>query len=77
MRRGFQKTTVLCHTLLQGWIEWFRSTMIIESNASCKAAPCTYKVACGGGQQGSTAAITEDGTLFTFGNNYKAHVFYT
>lgn len=31
-------------------------------------------VACGGGQQGCTAAVTEDGQLFTFGNNYKCRL---
>lgn len=31
-------------------------------------------VACGGGQQGSTAIVTASGALFTFGNNYKARL---
>lgn len=32
------------------------------------------QVSCGGGQQGSTAAVTADGQLFTFGNNYKCRL---
>eukprot|EP00927_Polykrikos_kofoidii_P051564 TRINITY_DN45362_c0_g1_i1.p1 TRINITY_DN45362_c0_g1~~TRINITY_DN45362_c0_g1_i1.p1 ORF type:complete len:864 (-),score=105.23 TRINITY_DN45362_c0_g1_i1:98-2689(-) len=31
-------------------------------------------VACGGGQQGCTAAVTAAGELFTFGNNYKGRL---
>lgn len=31
-------------------------------------------VACGGGQQGCTAAVTEDGRLYTFGNNFNARL---
>lgn len=32
------------------------------------------QVACGGGQQGCTAAVSEDGALYTFGNNYKGRL---
>ena len=31
-------------------------------------------VACGGGQQGCTMAVTTDGSLYTFGNNYKGRL---
>merc|ERR1719486_754074 len=31
-------------------------------------------VACGGGQQGCTFAVTSDGALYSFGNNYKSRL---